>query len=157
MAETKSQRNFEQIFAEHLEFKQIHENLRRFLEGPRPQVGGSRSHAWAAELSRRLAELHDKLVMHFRHEEEGGLFETLTGIEPSASRQVDTLAGEHKEILGTVRGVMSDVLTYSEGTSPHDPQIRRRLADVLERLSRHEMAETELMQRLEYRDIGVGD
>jgi hypothetical protein len=75
---------FELVLREHREFKAMSEELRDFLDRPRPGPGQPGHHRWAAELARRLAELHDKLVLHFHREERDGLFETLTRISPGA-------------------------------------------------------------------------
>ena len=128
-----------------------------FVEQPRPGAGDPGGHAWAVDLSKLLVTLHDKLVGHFHHEEQGGLFETLASREPGAIRQIDRLKGEHGEILDHVRELMSGALKYSEGAPTDDPHLRQRVTAVLDRLGAHEIAETELMQIVEYRDLGTGD
>jgi hemerythrin len=148
---------FELVLREHREFKAMSEELRDFLDRPRPGPGQPGHHRWAAELARRLAELHDKLVLHFHREERDGLFETLTRISPGATRRVELLSAEHRAMLGEVRAVMSSALQYSEGAKPENPHLRRRLVELLDRLKEHEEDETDLMQRLEYRDLGSGD
>jgi iron-sulfur cluster repair protein YtfE (RIC family) len=158
MPDTKTPpRPFEQVLAEHREFKTTNENLREYLERPRPPVGEDGHHRWAAELSKRLAELHDKLVLHFRHEEQDGFFQSLTSISPGAERQVQKLSEEHIDMLAEVRALMSTTLHYSEGHRPAEPHMRRRLVDFLDQLNAHELEETDLLQRLQYRVLGAGD
>ena len=127
------------------------------VESDGPEVGEEGHHRWAATVSRHLVNLHDKLVLHFRHEENEGFFEAIVERAPSFSKRVDILVGEHGEMLGEIRELMGYTLRYSEGREPEDPQLRRRITGLLDTLSRHEVDETELMQRIEYRDIGVGD
>ena len=149
--------SFDLVRREHGEFKTMSEELREFLDRPRPGPGEPGQHRWAADLSRRLVELHDKLVLHFRREERDGLFETLTRISPGATRGVELLSAEHRAILAEVRAMMSGALQYSEGAKPENPHLRRRLVTLLDRLKEHEQDETDLMQRLEYWDLGSGD
>jgi len=52
---------------------------------------------------------------------------------------------------------MTDALTYSEGEVPEDPRLRQRTLNLLDELHRHEVEETDLFQRLEYRDHGAMD
>ena len=113
--------NFEQVRREHEEFKTMIAAIRDFLGRPRPGPGEPEGHGWAVDLSKQLVTLHDKLVGHFHHEEQGGLCE------------------------------------YSEGSPAEDPHLRQRVTAVLDRLGAHEVAETDLMQRVEYRDLGTGD
>jgi len=148
---------FEQVNREHREFKTMSAELRGFLDRSRPGAGEAGHHDWAAQLARRLVDLHDKLVVHFRHEERDGLFETLTRISPGATRKVDLLTAEHRGMLDEVRAVMSSAMRYSEGAELENPHLRRRLVELLDRLKEHEQDETDLMQRLEYRDLGSGD
>jgi len=148
---------FEQVRREHEEFKTMIAVIREFTEQPRPGLGDPQGHAWAVDLSKLLVSLHDKLVSHFHHEEQGGLFESLADREPGSIRQVELLKGEHGEILGEVRELMSGALKYSEGAPGDDPHLRQRVTAVLDRLGAHEIAETELMQTVEYRDLGTGD
>jgi hypothetical protein len=54
------------------------------------------------------------------------------------------------------RGIgLSDVLRALR--TGDDPHLRQRVTAVLDRLGDHEMAETELMLTVEYRDLGTGD
>jgi len=148
---------FEQVKREHREFKAMSADLRGFLDRPRPLAGEPGHHDWASDLARRLVDLHDKLVVHFRHEERDGLFETLTRISPGAARKIELLSAEHRGMLDEVRAVMSSAMRYSEGAAIENPHLRRRLIELLDRLREHEQDETDLMQRLEYRDLGSGD
>jgi hypothetical protein len=157
MTEVVTQRWLEQVMQEHRDLSELVGELQRFLDQPRPDIGEKGFHTWAANLSERLVRLHDKLFRHFRHEEEGGMQEELLQRHPRAERQIGEVMGEHPEMLAEIRALMLDALSYSEGTVPPEPALRQRLLRILDQLHKHEQAETELIQRLEYRDIGSLD
>lgn len=147
----------DQVLEEHRELRALIAALREFLDRPRPEAGAEGSHTWSATLSRRLIDLHDKLFRHFRYEEEGGVVEELTAAHPGAVDRIHAILGEHPEMLREARRITDDVLRYSEGRRLEDARLRTRLNQLLDQLESHERAETDLLQRLEYRDFGVGD
>lgn len=153
----KTDVSFEQVLAEHEELRTWLVQLRDFLNESRPAIRTPGYHTWAADLSRKLADLHDKVFRHFRTEEREGLLTELAIRFPNQSRKIDRLQNEHAEILSGIRELMSSTLSYSEGSEPDDPRLRRRLGDVLDQLANHERAETELMTQVEYLDLGTGD
>ena len=157
MVEAVSKGWIEQVLAEHRYLREAVDDTREFLDLPRPGLGAKGSHTWAVELSQRLVHLHDELFRHFRFEEKAGVIEDLTLRHPEAARELEEVLGEHPEMLREIRRITSDVLAYSDGERPEDPRLRRRIADLLEALSKHEEHETHLIQRLEYRDFGTGD
>ena len=109
------------------------------------------------ELSQRLLSLHDELFRHFRFEEDVELIEETLASHPEAANQFRAVLREHPAILAELRAIVSDVLSYSEGVSPENPRIRRRLTELLANFYHHEEAEDHLFQRLEYRDTGAVD
>lgn len=157
MTEVATERWLEQVMQEHRDLSELVGELQRFLDQSRPDIGETGFHTWAANLSERLVRLHDKLFRHFRYEEEGGMQEELLQRHPRAERQIGEVMGEHPEMLAEIRALMSDALSYSEGKVPSQPALRQRLLRILDQLHAHERAETELIQRLEYRDIGSLD
>lgn len=157
MSGSGAKTSFEHVLREHNELREMLDELREFLGRPRPETEDEESHGWAVALSGRLVGLHDKLSSHFRHEEQVGVLDELTRRKPRASKRIEALKGEHREILDGVRGLVADTLSYSEGTAPEDPRLRQRLTTLLDSLTDHERVETELIQRLEYRDLGAGD
>ena len=86
-----------------------------------------------------------------------GMAEELTLAHPSASDRIANVLGEHPEILSAARQITGDLLHYSEGEDPSDPHLRRRIIELLDHLAEHERNETDLIQRLEYRELGDGD
>ena len=157
MPEVKGHASFEQVLDEHDEIRGLISDLRGFLQQDRPEIGVEGCHRWATKLSGSLVKLHDHLFRHFRHESSVGLFDRLEEEHPGASRQISALRCDHDEILSGVRNLMTDTLRYSEGAEVDDPRLRVRLTTLLDRLGEHEQTETELVQRLEYLDLGTGD
>ncbi len=95
------------------------------------------------------------MFRHFRKEDQEGLLEDLALRHPTESERIEGLQREHQEILDEIRELMKATLEYSEGKSPEDPRLRQRVHHTLDRLARHERAETELMTRVEYDDLGT--
>ena len=147
----------EKVLEEHQELRILLSATDDFLEEPRPSVGKTGSHRWSAHLSQLLLDLHDKLFRHFRHEEGSGMFDQLRRQNPRAAGRIDKILKDHPKILAELRELMSSSLAYSQGVSPPDPRLRRRLKDLLEQLAQHEEQETDLIQRLTLNDIGVAD
>lgn len=147
----------ERVLEEHRQLNEMVADLRSFLEQPRPSPGQKGAHAWSTELTRRQVVLHDALFRHFREEEEGGMMEELTEAHPRATGAVEDLVHDHEKILRELRRCTSRTMEYSEGKAPADAPLRRRLAGILDCLHEHEVAETDLIQRLEYEMIGPGD
>jgi hypothetical protein len=147
----------QQVSEEHRELRRKVFELREFLKMPRPRPGEPGAHTWAAALLQQLASFHDELCRHFRFEDEGGMVEDMVREHPRVANAAEALAAEHPELLGEVRWLMNDTLTYSEGHRPEDRALRRRTTDLLDCLRKHEQAEIEMIHRLECDDIGVGD
>jgi regulator of replication initiation timing len=153
----KQKRWVEQMLAEHAKLRATLDDVRSFLDEPRPEPGSKGSHTWATTMSQHLVKLHDQLYRHFRAEEQEGMMRDLATRFPRAWRRVEMMLGEHAVILSEMRQLMSSAMEYGEGIRPEDTRLRRRLTSVLDRLDTHESGETELMQRMLYNDIGTGD
>lgn len=153
----KQKKWVEQMLAEHAKLRSTLDEVRGFLAEPRPEPSTKGSHTWATEMSQHLVKLHDQLYRHFRAEEQEGMMRDLATRYPRAWRRVEVMLGEHAVILSEMRQLMSSAMEYGEGIRPENARLRKRLTSVLERLSAHEEGETELMQRMLYNDIGVGD
>jgi len=147
----------EQVLEEHRQLNAMVADLRQFLEAPRPDVGQKGAHVWSTELTGHLVRLHDALFRHFRKEEEGGMMEELTEAHPRATGAVESLVHDHEEILRDMRRCSTAAMEYSDGVEPADAALRRRITAILDCLHRHEVEETDLIQRLEYEMIGAGD
>ena len=145
------------VLEEHRELRGKVTELRQFLDNPRPEVGKRGSHTWAAGLSQQLVMLHDQLFRHFRFEDEGGLVEEISFRHPRAANAIQELCGDHAQMLRRLRGLMGEALDYSEGRTPEDPALRHHVSDLLDHLEEHEREETDLIERLEFEDIGAAD
>ncbi len=156
MAEPGIEDALEKCLRQHKELRDVIDEIRGYLLQPRPEIGESGCHTWAAALSERMLRLHDQLFRHFRDEEQDGVLDELATRHPGSTSQIDLLQGEHKEILSGIRGLLDDTLIYSEGGEPTDARLRERLSALLDRLGQHETTETELIQSIEYLDLGEG-
>ncbi len=157
MTTVVSQQWIEEVLEEHKRLRVMIAEIRRILSQPRPDPGQPGAHSWAADLSVRLVKLHDELFRHFRFEESMGLVEDVIERHPRAIARLEAIVGQHPDMLRDLRSIMTDALTYSEGKMPEDPRLRQRTLDLLDHLNRHEQEETDLFQRLEYRDHGAMD
>ena len=155
--ETVTQKWVDTVLEQHQHLRAVVADLEDFLDTPRPDTGVKGAHSWAVELSQRLLSLHDELFRHFRFEEDVELIEETLASHPEAANQFRAVLREHPAILAELRAIVSDVLSYSEGVSPENPRIRRRLTELLATFYHHEEEENHLFQRLEYRDTGAVD
>jgi hypothetical protein len=146
-----------QMLDEHHELRETLSEVRKFLVTPRPDPGTEGFHRWATAMSKQLIDLYDGLFRHFRSEEDCGVFTDLMRRYPRSSQRVESLRGEHADLLGDLRELMNEVMEYSAGIAIEEPTIRRKLENIMQRLEAHEGAETELMQRMLYNDLGGGD
>lgn len=145
------------VLEEHMELRELLRELQEFLESPRPELGVKGAHTWAAELSKKLTHLHDKLFRHFRTEEESGVFEDIKEQHPWAESKVEEMVAQHPLILEELRLLVHSTLNYSQGREPRDPRLRKRLETLMRLLSHHEEQETDLIQCLRTEDFGEVD
>ncbi len=155
--QTKARQWMQKVLEEHRELEASIAALRTFLEQPRPDIGDDEARDWSAQLSKELVELHHLLVRNFSYEEDGGMMTDLSKKHPRADRWVDDLVDEHRELLHEIRSITEAVMFYEEGRQPENPAIRRRLNELFDRLHQHDQSETELIQRLEYEELGSGE
>ena len=155
--ETTAHQWMQQILEEHRQLEASIAAMQKFLEQPRPDIGDAAARDWSAQLSKDLVELHHLLVRHFRFEEDGGMMTDLAERHPRADQWVEDLVDEHRELLHDVRSITEAVMFYEEGRQPENPAIRRRLNELFDKLHKHDQEETELIQRLEYEELGSGD
>lgn len=157
MIDSESRAWVEAVMEQHRQLRSEVEQVESFLAAPRPVAGEKGSHVWAVKLSQRLLALHDELFQHFRFEEEVDVKEEILAMHPEVTRSLEEVFLEHPAMLRELRHIVSDALSYSEGINPEDPQLRRRIARLLEKFHQHEQEENRLFQRMEYRDVGGVD
>lgn len=147
----------DQMLEEHEELRARIEEIRIFLKDPRPRPGDPGAQTWCASLAQLLVDLHDRLFRHFRTEEQDDGFAALAQRRTWAFSRLQDLIDEHTELLGELKGVIETTVGYSTATDAEDRRIRRRMIAMLEKLESHEQRETDLLQRLYYDDLGIGD
>lgn len=142
---------------EHRQLVQAIDETKEILKQPRPEAGSKSSHGWGANVARQLTRLHARISRHFRSEEQSDFLEELSPKRPHVARSFETLRQDHKRILGDLHAIREAALVYAEGKVPDEPQLRRRTLAILDRISHHEHAETEMLQRALYEDRGAAD
>ena len=157
MTDTVTRSRVETVLEQHRHLQDVVRDLESFLDTPRPDTGEKGSHSWAVELSQRLLSLHDELFRHFRFEEDVETMEEILETHPEAAPKLEEVLDEHPMMLRNLRRLVADVLTYSEGVSPKDPKIRRRITELIDVFRHHEEEENHLFQRIEYRDLAAAD
>ena len=83
--------------------------------------------------------------------------EEISFSHPRAALAIQDLCGDHAKMLRQLRSLMGETLDYSEGRRPEDPALRHHVSDLLDHLEEHEREETDLIERLEFEDIGAAD
>lgn len=146
-----------QVMEEHEELRAKVAGLRALLEAPRPMAGGTGGHEWASRLAVRLTKLHDELSLHFSMEEESGMVEDVSTAHPRAAHEIHRIVDEHPRMLRDTRALIAMALEYSAAREPMEMPLRRRAIALLDWLDEHERQETDLIQRIEYRDTGAAD
>ena len=149
--------SYKEAATRHGELKVQIRSLQAYLEKERPDVAARTARPWADDLTERLLDFQNSLFHHFRSEERSGIMENITQRFPEARPAIRTLIIEHDRILQDLNGVLSAVMSYSLGEVPANPHIRSWTRSLLIRLDMHETEETELLQKLIYEELGVGD
>ncbi len=117
-----------------------HERIRSILS--RLHTGADASH-----LPELIRELVDLLTAHFAREESVSLVADHPGRFARFAKALERLSADHEEILNGLQ-----TLLEHPPASPSDEALRR----VLNKLERHEAAETEILQRAYADDLGGG-
>ncbi len=105
-----------------------------------------------AVLVSETAQLHEILIGHFALEEEGGYLEPVIAKRPGLSDKVESLREQHAEILSMLGRIDRQ---FKAGTSLADA--RSSVLEIVGLAARHEVAETDLIQKTLVEDIGTGD
>lgn len=122
------------------------------LANARP--AGSAIKDWVLSLRQEVKGLSDELEGHFRREEEG-FFRIVDDEHPELSRELESLRGQHGEILGIFKTI------DNQARGPADEnlraEVRRQLLGLLDLLRYHEERENELLQDAASLDLGDSD
>jgi hemerythrin-like domain-containing protein len=149
--------SYEKVIDEHRELRQMMRELRQFLDGLQPQTATEDAHIWAGDLAERLVKLHRKLFLHFREEDRSGILEELADRFPWAEQTIQMLHAEHDQILSEVRAIVAATMVCVEDKLSSDCDLRDRTLRLFDQMTQHEAAETDLIQRLLWEDLGGGD
>ncbi len=132
-------------YVEHLRIEHIH--IHHSLEELQHLVANAV--AWSQEnpapaLLVRLRQLREKLVRHFRQEEEGGCLEEAQSRSPCLSEDVRTLQAEHAGFLTALDGMIGEAESVAQ--QPNDlPALQRSFSGFLHRLHAHEAEENRVL------------
>jgi hypothetical protein len=148
--------SLEKVVEEHRELRTLLRELSCFMEKHPPESTVDDSHIWAGDLAERLVRLHRKLFLHFREEARAGVLEELAERFPRATRTIQTLQDEHDQLLGEIRAIVAATMIRVEDKLSSELDLRGRTLKLIKRLTRHEEAETDLIQRLYWEDLGGG-
>ncbi len=154
MSKQEVSKETEKVLSEHRMLREKIEDLKGFLEHPRPDVEEEGAHTWASNLAARLLELHGQLYRHFREEERSGFLEEIREASPAMDRAAENLKTDHDRLLSELRAILGAVMAYAECKRPENPNLRRWTETLLDELVHHEEQEMTLIQDLFYRDFG---
>jgi len=157
MMTEKRQSGFSKIEQEHDHLRDTIASVRSVLQETRPPGGMPESADWASDLAEVLTGFHDEIFRHFRDEEQSGFLAEMERVFPHAKHRVDALRREHDRILSEVRDVLAATIVYAAGRTPEHPTLRRWTLAILDRITKHEHDEGELLQKLLYTDLGQAD
>lgn len=157
MSTRSDRRVFEKSLNRHRRVQQLNSSILEFLDRSRPDVRDPDAHRWASSLYRRLCKLHEHVSLACRVGATNGVMERLAETHPRAARDLLRLGRRHDRILCDLRALVGASMTYAEAKLPPNPRLRSWTRGVLTDLSRHELAETTLIQELVTTDIGTGD
>lgn len=140
---------YERLLEEHRELVAQADALRIVAKAPAGLMSEPRTRA---VLRFELARLRDVLERHFELEERGGYLEEVTRLRPGLDPQVHALLLQH----AAIRDDVAAAIEAAELGAPVSAVAARALA-VVDALSHHEAAETELFQEAVLRDVQAAD
>jgi iron-sulfur cluster repair protein YtfE (RIC family) len=157
MMTEKSKSRLGKIEEEHDRLRDTIASVRSALQAAGPPGSKPESPDWASTLADVLTSFHDQIFDHFRDEEQSGFLAEMERVFPHAKHRVDGLRREHDRILAEVRDVLAATIVYAAGRTPEHPALRRWTLSILDRITKHEHDEGELLQKLLYTDLGQAD
>jgi hypothetical protein len=139
-------RSVTEIARQHASFQHDLESLTAAVTAVIAPPGGDQR-----ALLRQVDSFHERLREHFQLEESGGYLTYVRKKRPGLTSFVDRLKGQHAEILSALASARPSP------TSSPSRQVRVSLMRALDLLRRHELEESELIQRALSEDIGDAD
>lgn len=137
---------------------QLKEGMTRLESAVARPVAGDAS-AWADEVGEALARLREDFAVHITvTEREGGFHDQLVHDAPRLEGKVRRLTREHETLRHDIDEAQEAwVQLVSEGTAGGDEgvdEVRRRVTDLLGRLSRHRQRGSDLVWEAFAFDLG---
>jgi hypothetical protein len=130
------------------------EHLQRALAAP---VAGH-EREWPRGMEDALGRMERALQQHaVATQGPDGTIALVDETRATLARKSEELRHEHGELLENVRALREEVRCAVEAPRPDGGTVRRRGEQLLADLSRHQQAETDLVQESINTDIGVGD
>lgn len=115
----------------------------------RPTDSGAKLQMWRADLKARVSELRGELLVHFAHEDQGGVFDDLAMQAPHRCGKLGRLSQEHADIVAQIDEFLADSATQGGERLAAQAQL------IVAKLRRHEAEETELILSIVYDDLGA--
>ena len=112
---------------------------------------------WKLELIWTLRDFQNELVKHFDLEEDGGFMDDVIRRAPQESKKAEVLEMEHRDFLDELDAITDILKKMSKENQSDLPKVRERVHAVIEKLHEHEASERDLIYRVYFQDIGVGD
>jgi hemerythrin-like domain-containing protein len=112
---------------------------------------------WKLNLIWTLRDFQNELVKHFDLGEDGGFMDDVIRRAPQESAKAEVLELEHKDFLTELDGITDVLKQMSEQNTSALPSVRERVLGLIEQLHEHEASERDLIYRVYFHDIGVGD
>ena len=141
----------------HKRLLEMYGKLTEFLDRPRPGLRDPEAHRWATSLYRQLVELHETVSRTKRTVDERQTLTKLALAHPRASRKLERVRRDQEINLCDLRAIVNASMVYAEANQPPNPRLRTWTRAVLDRMARHEIEETALIQELIQTDVGTGD
>ncbi len=152
MAEKKSS-IASRIEEEHASLRQLMETITKTVK-KEPEGDFSE---WKLDLIWTLRDFQNELVKHFDHEEDGGFMDDVIRRAPQESGTAEVLEHEHRDFLDELDGITDVLKKMNQNNQTALPSVRERVLALIQKLHEHEASERDLMYRVYFQDIGVGD
>ena len=128
------------------------------LEAALAAAAPGRERLWARHVAEMLKGVADALAEHIASTEDpDGLFAEIDDTWPTMAYHVERLRREHSELIEQARALALRVEYSVKHEMPDFHDVRRRAALLLTELRHHQAAETDLIHKSFFVDLGVGD
>lgn len=141
------------IEEEHASLRELMKSVGRYVQSD-PEGDFAE---WKLDLIWTLRDFQNELVKHFDLEEDGGFMDDVIRRAPQESKKAEVLETEHRDFLSELDGITGMLKQINDRNRTELPTVRARVLALIERLHEHEASERDLIYRVYFQDIGVGD